>query len=293
MAEPLGRPQPGSLGSAVGRGVGSRGVGDSLEAGESGSRGEAALRGGHPWGVSLAGKPFLLFLERRRFPGECKCFPGRLLRLLPRHSSPPLCPAAGPGAPRPSQGRAHPRPGGWCRAVPTGRPRALSASGLGLAGPPAGSPPLPRGWVGGVGNVPFPRRSEGVAAGPPEVHGLVSEPDRATAAAARQAGLLSHCRAPAPPNPSFPALSLPVSFGKGAPLASLVCHPRLGSGDGAGSLTPAARSGGGGRQRFPSSRRNSPGSGSMSERERVKRGRTWAQRADLPIVPLLDFFFFF
>lgn len=152
VAGPLGRPQGGYLGSAVGRGAGSCGVEDGLEAGESGSRGEAALRVGHPWGVSLAGKPFLLFLERRRFPGECKCFPGRLLRLLPCHSSPPLCPTAVPGAPRPSQGRAHPGPGCWCSAAPTDCRRALGASGLGLAGPPGSRPPTPHVRICGVGS---------------------------------------------------------------------------------------------------------------------------------------------
>ena len=79
----FGKPQGRCLESAFGCGVEDRWRRENRGAG--GRRHSAE---GHPWGVSLAGKPFLLFLERRRFPDKCKCFPGRALPLLPCH--PPL-----------------------------------------------------------------------------------------------------------------------------------------------------------------------------------------------------------
>lgn len=81
----LGKPQGGCLESAL-----ERGVEDGWRRENRGAGERRHFAEGHPWGVSLAGKPFLLFLERRRFPDERKCFPGRLLRLLPCHSPLPF-----------------------------------------------------------------------------------------------------------------------------------------------------------------------------------------------------------
>lgn len=203
----------------------------------------------------MAGKPFLPFLERRRFPGSCKCFPGRLLRLL-CHSSPPLCPAAVLGAPRQLQGRVNPGFLLLCSPAPWG------GDGVGLAAQVWSHLRTPRlgqwqwwGWV--------PRGQEllfsapfWVAARPPEAPWLASEPGLPAGAAASLAGRLSHCRAcPAPPTPLCPF----CSFGERSTFCILDVSPGFVWGDRAESFTRVARGRGRGQQSATSTCQNDPG----------------------------------
>lgn len=160
----LGKPQGGCLESILGRRVG-----DGRRREKRGAA-ERHFAEGQPWGVSLAWKPFLLFLEkrRRRFPDGCKCFPGRLLRLLPCHSSLPFAPQQC-RAPRDSCWDKRTRgAGSWlrCRAAPGDCRRAPARSRLGLAGlGPCQVARRPCVWISardgsgyfGVANFHFPR----------------------------------------------------------------------------------------------------------------------------------------
>lgn len=117
-------------------------VEDRLEAGESVSWGEAALRMGASLGVSFAGKLFLLLLERRRLPGGLA--PPSSLSFLPS----PL-----PWRPPTVAGKSAPRTLVLVQRCAQGPPRGRGGSGLGVSGPVSGLPQTPRVRTSGCGGI--------------------------------------------------------------------------------------------------------------------------------------------
>lgn len=245
----LGKPQGGHLGSALGRGVIWGEVADrpEWENPRAGERRHFAW--GHPWGVSLAGKLFLLFLDRRRFPGESKRFPGRLLRLLPLPSFPSAEPWRGSRRPATVAGRS--------------APGALVLAQRCAQGPPAFGSVAWRHGVPWVGNFPLPGPSGWL----PDLFRCMGRRVSETARQGpRRAGpapfaLQGSCASAQSPR------SLLVSSVTGAPSAPLVC-PACSWGDRAGILTGQPTAGVEDRREL----RPPWGPGLKSRRDRGSRG---------------------